>query len=123
MASVVLGDMWINLASDLSQHVVIRRAASTWSTPKVGEVRLYASGRARVISQAGGLGQTTANVRTTDMALIATLQSWEGQTVLVRDERGRSAWGVFFDVPQTDDVARRVVFDLTIQHVSHDVSV
>ena len=123
MASVTLGDFWLNLASDPSQFVVIRRAASTWSTSQSGEVRQYASGRLRTISRGGRTGQTTAHVRTTDMALIATLTDWIGQTVCVRDERGRKAFGVYFDVPQTDDVARRVEFDLTITHTTFSEAV
>lgn len=123
MASVTLGDFWINLGSDLSQHVVLRRQSSAWSRPQTGDVRQYAAGRSRAVLKGGRTGTTTLHVRTTDFALVDTLHSWVGQRVFIRDERGRSAWGVYFDVPETDAEARRVEFDLTIQHVSFDPAV
>lgn len=124
MASVTLDELWLNLVSDPSQSLVIVRASSSTSPQQVlGQVRTYANGRQRVVNRAGRPGQTTVQARTTDLALIDKLMSWAGQPVWVRDERGRRHTGVYFEVPQTDDVSGWVEYSLTIVHTTHDESV
>lgn len=114
---------YISLAADLTQKVRVGRRAGGNVTGVVGEVRTYAGGRSRPVLGAGTPGQTPLSIRTTDRAVIATLKSWAGRTVLVRDSLGRGEFGVFFEVPETDLGTRWVDVDLTIRHVTGSVEV
>lgn len=114
---------YISLASDLSEKVAVGRRSGSTSTGVTGEVRQYAGGRLRVISRAGRPGQTALSFRAPDRTVIETLQSWVGQTVLVRDELGRGEFVVFFEVPEADLDMGWVDVDLTFQHVTHSLEV
>lgn len=67
-----------------------------------GEVRTYAGGRQRAVSQAGEQGKFSVTLRFLSFATVETLRSWIGVPVFVRDARGQSFTGVFFTVPITE---------------------
>lgn len=63
-----------------------------------GEVRTYAGGRQRGISEAGERGSVTMTLVALTKANVDTLRSWKRIPVLVRDHRGQSWPSVFYEV-------------------------
>ena len=121
MASVTLTRTWVNL-------VATGEAVSAWTGrdkareySREGEVRRYAGGRFRSITAAGTRGQQTFRLRDVSQTDVDTLVSWIGQTVIVRDNRGRRMFGTFFSVPVTDrmDTSYYEV-TLTVFEVTYD---
>jgi hypothetical protein len=68
----------------------------------VGEVRTYAGGRQRAVTQAGEQGQFQVTLRFLPFATVEKLRTWIGVPVYIRDARGQSFAGVFFTVPVTE---------------------
>lgn len=122
-ASISFTDAFVYLAADPSQEVRFARRSGGVTSSTVGEVRQYASGRLRAVVRAGSPGQVTVGLRTTDRSLVATLRSWAGQIVCLRDELGRRDFVVYFDVPENDLGLGWVDVDLTCQRVSFDEAV
>lgn len=97
MTTLTLNVVWINLVST-------GEAISAPSTDRgqvygiAGEVRPYAGGRQRFIGQEGEQGQFTITLRRLTLTQVGTLRTWEGKTVLFRDRRGQSMYGVFASV-------------------------
>lgn len=123
MASVTLARMWINLASDLTQAVQLRHTNWSGQDSIPGEVREYAGGRVRPVLHEAALASQKFSALTDDMTVVDQLKAWLGQTVLVRDLRGRSAWVVFLAVDQEDVGATWTRLSLTPQRVTYDPSV
>jgi len=113
MASVLLETAWVNLASDLSQSLALWSA--DWSDDRSvpGAIRTYAGGRRRVVSRAGKLRNLSVTFPTIIGAQVETLVGWAGQTVLLRDKRGRLVWCVYFSAAVSD--RRDGTYDVTVQ--------
>ena len=95
-ASVTLSTVWINLASTLSNYQAFPlMSALQVDTNQPGEVRTYAGGRLRLVTTAGVARTATVTLLECSRDQINWLQSVVGQTVLVRDDRGRKIWGTF----------------------------
>lgn len=98
MATLILTKVWINrLDSGL--------AVSGQTTPnrdqaydQAGEVRTYANGRQRAVTQAGERGTFAFRLEDVTAATLTTLRSWIGRDVQVRDHRGQVFFGVYFGV-------------------------
>lgn len=121
MAVVTLTRTWINLAADPSQFVTVDRLAGSQggrTRTVTGEVRTYANGRLRVVTQAGRPGTIPVTFRTRDQADIDQVWAMAGQPVLVRDPRGRAEYGVYFDVPETDVARGLIEVALTLSRVT-----
>jgi hypothetical protein len=67
-----------------------------------GEVRTYAGGRRRSITQAGERGTFEFTMRLVPTATVTTLRLWIGREVEVRDNLGRQFFGTFFEVPTVE---------------------
>lgn len=67
-----------------------------------GAVQGFAGGRFRSIALEGVAGQQTFMLRDVSAADIETLKSWIGETILVRDNRGRRMFGTYFEVGYND---------------------
>ncbi len=61
-----------------------------------------AGGRFRAVGTLGVRRTQAFAIRDLSYADILTLEEWIGQTVLVRDNRGRRMFGVYWSVPSTD---------------------
>ena len=98
MAILLLDKVWINLVATgegVAGHSVYGRDAGFVAT---GEVRTFAGGRRRSISQVGEAGTYSCTLRFMTQTQIETLQSWARRTVQVRDNLGRKFFGVYYDV-------------------------
>lgn len=63
-----------------------------------GEVRTFAGGRRRSIVSAGELGSYEFTMLRLTRTDVETLRQWVGQTVQVRDNKGRRFFGVYYEV-------------------------
>jgi hypothetical protein len=90
---------WINLLSTgaaVSGATVRGSRDQTYSTET--SVRRYANGRMRAITASGEAGEVSFQLTLLDATSIATLRSWAGQAVQVRDWRGQKWFGVFASI-------------------------
>lgn len=112
MVMLELTKLFITLAST-GQSVAAPSLGAESVSGLQGEVRTYAGGRQRFVGKEGTGGQLERTLRLQSATIATLLESWRGQTVLVRDVRGQWWWGVF------STVKRRAVkgtdkFDLTV---------
>lgn len=100
MVHVALHTLWLNLVSDPSQrqHFDLMNAMQV-TTTQLGEVRRYASGRQRSVRQAGRTRAITATLPACSVEQIKWLQDNQGETLCIRDDRGRKLWGVYYSLP------------------------
>jgi hypothetical protein len=117
MATLNLTKVFVNLVSTGAavSGVSARDRAEDYTIP--GETRTYAGGRRRAITQAGELGTYKFQLMLISRASVDTLRSWQGQTVQVRDNKGRRFFGVFYGVSVVEIVSR------STWHVSIELSV
>lgn len=108
MTSVQLTRTWIT-------NVVTREMLGLFTAPDrpqsytaAGEVRVYGGGRMRGITKAGMSHTWKFELQEMTLAQVATLTGWvdDGVTVLVRDHRGQSMYGTFFQVDVTEQPAQ-----------------
>lgn len=99
MATLTLTRVWVNRldtgASVSAQSGVGRSREHSIS----GEVRGYAGGRQRAVSQAGERGKFEVTLRFLPAVTVELLRTWVGVPVQIRDARGQRFSGVFFAVP------------------------
>lgn len=123
MATVTLEQAWVHLASDLTQNISCWSA--DWSDTRSvrGEVRTYANGRRRIIRRAGTQRQLGVTLKLLTAEQVDTLAGWAGETVLIRDKRGRKLYCTWFDVTVIDHVDG--AHDVTVQaaEVTHSEAV
>lgn len=105
MGQVILGQSWINLASDPSQGFAVytsTRSDAASLGAGGGKFRMYANGRVRLVLPAGDLRSLPMTLRNVSDATLTTLDTWRGRTLLFRDRHGRRMWGSFLDRTVTD---------------------
>lgn len=102
MATLSLGKTFVNLVSTGEAVIAYTGKGRTRAYSTDGDVQRFAGGRFRSISSEGVAGEQTFMLRDVSEDDLATLQSWEGQTVLVRDNRGRRMFGTFYTVGYAD---------------------
>jgi hypothetical protein len=124
MATIDLNEAWVHLATDLATYVRLPiRDLEATPTRRV-EAREYASGRVRRVSQPTRVTSVTVRSRLVDRATVATLDGWTGETVMLRDARGRKLWGFYryLDIIEHAWTDRAdVVFELL--SITHDEAV
>jgi hypothetical protein len=101
VATVTLGTLWLNLASDLSQSWSFPMLSSLQSSPTVNTTsRLYAGGNYRQVTTPGRQSSLAVTV---SAATADDRQALEfdlvGVLLCVRDDRGRKFYG-FYTNPQ-----------------------
>lgn len=125
MATVTLTTLWLNDADDLTDMASFRFLSKLSATPQTpGEVRVYGNGRLRAINRAGGQKQLAATLPACDRDQITWIEDHAGRLLLVRDDRGRRFWGIYYS-PTIDEHAYNTDADvsLTLVEVSHDEAV
>lgn len=113
MAVLDLDRVWINRL-DTGEAVAARsRVERDQSWADDGDVRPYAGGRRRSVTMEGESGRFRFSLRDVTLTQLATLRSWKGLAVQVRDARGQRFFGVFFTV---DVLERRAptLYDVSI---------
>lgn len=102
MATLTLDRFWVNLMSDGTAVAGYSDPDRTGQVSVPGEVRTYAGGRRRAVSQEGE--EVTYSVLLVDLtkSQVETLQSWKGRHVQMRDNRGQRLVGTYFGVTRTE---------------------
>lgn len=120
MATLDLVKMWINLLST-GEGIAAPTLGPSSTSGLAGEVRTYAGGRQRFVGREGIAGSLSRTLRLLTLTQVQQLESWRGQTVLVRDTLGESWWGVFKEVTRTS-VKGSGKFDaaITVELVTQD---
>lgn len=119
MPSITLDRLWLHQADDLDTYLRFFSTGRGDERAVVGEVRVYAQGRRRIITRTGSAQVLTATLRQVTDADLSTLEDWRGVLLMLRDHLGRLVWGTFFDMAVTD-YADRSGYDvaLTFQQVT-----
>jgi len=114
MATLTLDRVWINRL-DSGEAISAQSAPGrARSSSKDGEVRTYAGGRQRSITQAGVRGRFEVTLVQVTFADLARLESWMGVPVQLRDHRGQWFTGVFFEVPAVEHRDNRDRYDVPL---------
>jgi hypothetical protein len=126
MAAVVLDQVWIALASNLAAPITayssgFASGSGSQSAGNAGvdiragqgEVRMYASGRARNVVAVGTKRSYQMTLRMVSSSDMLTLESWINLTVLFRDRVGRKCFGVFNQI-QPYDYKGQLLHDVTL---------
>jgi hypothetical protein len=116
MASIDLEQVWVHDAGDLASFVRLPvRELEAAPTRRV-EAREYASGRLRRISRPAHHITVSITARLLSRGMVDRLDAWTGETLMLRDPRGRKLWGFFRELGVTEhawtdraDVAFRFV--------------
>lgn len=98
MATLTLTAVWINLLSTGAAVSGQRAGGEERVADMVGDTETYGNGRQRGVSRLGVKGSLPVGLRGVTTATVTTLESWVGQTVQYRDNRGRKLFGVFYSV-------------------------
>lgn len=106
MAYVTLTGVYLAPVDDYTLQTVLNAGVQPLSdrTGVIGEFRRFAGGRVRLITQSGterGLAVTVSRATRTTREL---LDSWKGQTLLLRDGRGRLVFGSYLTLEVTEQV-------------------
>lgn len=102
MATITLGQTYINLLSTGEYVSAFTSRGRQRSYQGRGNAEGFAGGRYRSISEEGVAGSQTFTLRDVTVTQLDTLISWIGQTVLVRDNRGRRMFGTYYNVSYND---------------------
>ena len=121
MATLTLTKTFINLMTTGASVAAYRNASDDDTQAMTGRVSTYAGGRQRAITQAGVQSQWKVPLRQVTAADVETLRSWMGQTVLVRDNRGRKAWGIILEVPRAPWKEQLDTYDVDLTLLGVDV--
>lgn len=96
MAVVTLTTVWMNLASDLTQSLVVEFVTQINPSPQTpGEDRMYGNGRYRGLTAGATQNQVQLAFAGVDPATLATLRAWDGQLVCYRDPSGEKFYGSY----------------------------
>lgn len=125
MATLTLAKTWLNLASTGEAITAVRTVEDADSRSMQGRIATYSGGRQRAVTQEGIGGTWQLTLVQMSIADTETLRSWMGQTILVRDNRGRKEYGVFLEVPRSTWKEQLDTYDvaLTLLLVSYDEAV
>lgn len=104
MASVELGRTWVTLLSTGQSVNGWTGRGRVHSRKREGEVKRLAGGRFRAVSTLGVRKSQDFVLRDLAEADITLLEEWQGQTVIIRDNRGRRMFGVYWDLNFIDRV-------------------
>lgn len=102
MASVTLLYTWVNLLSTGESVKGYTARGRSHQRTGEGETRRMAGGRFRAVGTIGTRRTQGFAIRDLSYDDVLTLEAWIGQTVLIRDVRGRRMFGVYWSVPTTD---------------------
>lgn len=113
MVAVTLDRTYVNLVSTGALVSAYTGRGQTRQYSQNGNVEQFAGGRFRSIATEGVRGQQTFTLRDVTESQLATLQAWIGQTVLVRDTRGRRMFGTYYTVTYSDRMST-TYYDVSI---------
>jgi hypothetical protein len=123
MAKITLCQVWVNLMAT-GQAVHAYSSDRSRGRAVEGQVRKYAAGRMRPVVSEGVRGTFSFKLRDVSGGDVATLESWFGLPVCVRDYRGRVFFGVYFELSESERRTRDL-YDITInlQEITYQLGV
>jgi hypothetical protein len=125
MASVDLMGVYIAPADDLEDILILNASVKLSDRPAVqGEHREYAGGRWRTIRRPGTTNTVSVSITRASRDQREALAELAGQTLLLRDGRGRFVFGDFLDLPAEESPGlpfSKVSF--TLFQTTHDIEV
>lgn len=104
MATLLLKQTWINLLSSGEGVGCWSARGRTSGSQAEGQVARFAGGRFRAITTQGTRRTVDFTLRDVSSANLAKLESWIGQTVVLRDTHGRRWFGVYFGLAVADRI-------------------
>lgn len=125
MTTLLLTKTWINQMTT-GEAVSAQADADDEDVQEMqGRIATYSGGRQRAVTQEGVAGVWRRTLRQVSYADTEKLRTWMGQTVLVRDHRGRKLWGVVLSVPRSAWKEQVDTYDVTlsVQLVTFDEAV
>ncbi len=114
MATLYLDKTWV------TNHVTGATVAAVRDTDDGDEysvaarVQTYAGGRQRGITTQGVAGTWSVRLRGVAVADTEKLRTWLGQTVLIRDNRGRKMYGLLSSVPRSTWKEQLDLYDVVV---------
>ncbi len=123
MATLLLTRVWVNLCSTGAGVSGLSSPTKEESYSQPGEVRTYAGGRRRAIAVAGEVGTYKVQMMMLARTDVETLRGWVGQTVQVRDWRGRRFFGVYYSVDITEPLGRERLGESSSWHVAFALNI
>jgi predicted 3-demethylubiquinone-9 3-methyltransferase (glyoxalase superfamily) len=125
MSGVVLRTVWLNLAADPAQAMAFPFMSSlSVNTEQQGEVRQLANGRRRVVRRAGKGRSVELSLPNCTREQVAWLEDRLGQTMCIRDDRGRKLFGAYFALAVSEHrYNSEADVSVTCSEVSHSVAV
>lgn len=127
MTGVLLTQLWVHDASDLSNNIAVRFLDEGETWPIAAEVRRYAGGRFRAVSTPGVSRSIPMALKRSPRVDLHGLQDLIGTTarlVMIRLPRGRKLWGIIADLSSIERHSFDVVdITFTVQEVTVDEAV
>jgi hypothetical protein len=123
MAQVILDELWIHDAADLSQHLRLILDAEDERAGADVQARTYAGGRVRMVSGPARPRSLRLRLDKVARADVDQLRAWAGRLLLFRDPRGRKIWGFYDAVPITELLVDLADVDLDVTEVTHTEAV
>lgn len=114
MATLTLNRLWINLLSTGASVSAYSQHGRPATYEKRGDVRVYAGGRLRSITQEGAPGTFAFVLQDVTRAQITLLRTWAGLPVQVRDNRSRIFNGVFYHVDEAERFNEPTLYEVPI---------
>lgn len=115
MATLTLDKTWVSLFTTGDSVAGWRTADDDGDEYGVqARVATYAGGRQRGITTEGVSGTWSVSLRGISTADTEKLRTWLGQTVLVRDNRGRKMWGLLATLPRRTWKEQLDLYDVTV---------
>lgn len=105
MAAVALTRVFLSLADDPAQVIAAFSADPSEREDIDGAVESYGDRRRIVLGDDEGR-TLQRTLRLLTPAQVALLRSWKGRALLLRDKKGRKAYGTFFQLQVVDYVDR-----------------
>lgn len=123
MALVTLTRAWLtDISSGVSLQFLTTARSDNRATP--GEIRRYANGVLRSVTQGGRVQTLGITAVALSAADIVTLDGWAtGRLLLFRDVKGRKLYGTSFAIDVKDYTARNSDVTFVLSQVSYSEAV
>lgn len=114
MAILYLDKTWVTNLVTGDFVAAVRDAADSDEASVSARVQTLAGGRQRAITTEGVAGQWSVTLRSVSTADTEKLKAWLGQTLLVRDNRGRKMYGMMSRVPRSTWKEQLDLYDVEV---------
>lgn len=113
MTTLTLTKMFVNLLAT-GASVAAQSNGRQSGFSNIGDVKQLAGERFRSVTVAGEAGVFSFVLLEVPVADVELLRAWKGQTVQVRDDRGRVFFGTYHQVTPTDIDDKKTSYNVAI---------